>query len=57
MPLLSDNYGYVIVDHVTKEAGIVDPVEPQKMIAAAEAQGARITCILTTHSVRRTIAS
>eukprot|EP01138_Halocafeteria_seosinensis_P009579 gb/GECG01009789.1/.p1 GENE.gb/GECG01009789.1/~~gb/GECG01009789.1/.p1 ORF type:complete len:319 (+),score=35.10 gb/GECG01009789.1/:1-957(+) len=50
VPLLSDNYGYVVVDHATKEAGIVDPVEPQKMIDAAEAVGAKITCILTTHS-------
>ena len=31
LPALSDNYMYLIVDEDTKEAAIVDPVEPKKV--------------------------
>ena len=31
LPALSDNYMYLVVDEDTKEAAIVDPVEPKKV--------------------------
>lgn len=50
VPMLDDNYGYLIVDLETKECACVDPVEPAKIIAAAKECGATITHVLTTHS-------
>lgn len=32
LPALQDNYMYLIIDENTKEALIVDPVEPKKVI-------------------------
>lgn len=34
LPALSDNYMYLIIDEDTKEAAVVDPVQPQKVGAA-----------------------
>lgn len=31
LPALQDNYMYLIIDEKTKEAAIVDPVEPKKV--------------------------
>ena len=31
LPALSDNYMYLVVDEDTREAAIVDPVEPKKV--------------------------
>lgn len=31
LPALSDNYMYLLIDEDTKEAAIVDPVEPVKV--------------------------
>lgn len=31
LPALTDNYMYLIIDDDTKEAAIVDPVQPQKV--------------------------
>ncbi len=31
LPALEDNYMYLLVDEVTKQAAIVDPVEPKKV--------------------------
>ena len=31
LPALSDNYMYLVIDEATKEAGIVDPVDPDKV--------------------------
>lgn len=31
LPALTDNYMYLLIDEDTKEAAIVDPVEPQKV--------------------------
>jgi hydroxyacylglutathione hydrolase len=31
LPALSDNYMYLVIDEKTKEAAIVDPVEPKKV--------------------------
>jgi hypothetical protein len=32
LPALSDNYMYLLIDKATKEAAIVDPVNPQEVI-------------------------
>ncbi|EGD82473.1 hypothetical protein PTSG_03122 [Salpingoeca rosetta] len=50
VPLLSDNYGYLLVDKATREAAAIDPVEPKKVLAAAEENNADIKYVLTTHS-------
>lgn len=31
LPALTDNYMYLIIDGETKEAAVVDPVQPQKV--------------------------
>lgn len=49
LPAWSDNYMYLLIDEDTKEAAIVDPVEPDKVIAAAAAEGVKLTTVLTTH--------
>lgn len=38
-----------IIDEITKEAAVVDPVEPQKVVDAAKQHGAQLTLVLTTH--------
>ena len=50
VPALDDNYMYLVIDTATNHAGVVDPVDPEAIQAAAAANGATITCILTTHS-------
>ncbi|XP_042202199.1 hydroxyacylglutathione hydrolase, mitochondrial [Callorhinchus milii] len=49
LPALADNYMYLVIDSETKEAAIVDPVEPQKVVDAAKKHGVTLTTILTTH--------
>lgn len=49
LPALQDNYMYLIVDKATKEAAIVDPVEPKTVLKAVEEQGVNLTTVLTTH--------
>ena len=46
---LDDNYMYLLVDERTKEAAIVDPVEPKKVVQAVKEQNANLTTVLTTH--------
>lgn len=36
LPALTDNYMYLLIDEDTKEAAIVDPVQPQKVGGQAE---------------------
>lgn len=49
LPALQDNYMYLIVDKATKEAAIVDPVEPSTVLKAVEEKGVNLTTVLTTH--------
>jgi len=49
LPALSDNYMYLIVDENTRQAAVVDPVEPQKVLDAVERENVNLTKILTTH--------
>jgi len=46
---LSDNYMYLIVDGSTKKAAVVDPADAGVAAAAAQAAGAEIAYVLTTH--------
>jgi hydroxyacylglutathione hydrolase len=49
VPVLEDNYAYLIIDVNNKVCGAVDPANHQKVIAAAEKEGVKITSVLTTH--------
>jgi len=50
IPCLSDNYAYLLIDEGAAIAATVDPVEPAKVLAAAEKENVRVTTILTTHN-------
>ncbi|VVC88992.1 hydroxyacylglutathione hydrolase, mitochondrial [Leptidea sinapis] len=49
LPALKDNYMYLIVDKATKEAAIVDPVEPKTVLKAVQDECVNLTTVLTTH--------
>ncbi|TKY73966.1 Hydroxyacylglutathione hydrolase [Spatholobus suberectus] len=49
VPSLQDNYSYLIVDESTKEGAVVDPVEPEKVLEAANSHGVNLKLVLTTH--------
>uniref|UniRef100_H3DKX1 Hydroxyacylglutathione hydrolase n=1 Tax=Tetraodon nigroviridis TaxID=99883 RepID=H3DKX1_TETNG len=49
LPALSDNYMYLLVDVESREAAVVDPVEPLKVVEAVKKHGVRLTTVLTTH--------
>ncbi|MEQ2187830.1 hypothetical protein GOODEAATRI_008649 [Goodea atripinnis] len=49
VPALSDNYMYLLIDEDSKEAAIVDPVEPIKVVEAIRKHGVKLTTVLTTH--------
>ncbi|XP_015272830.1 PREDICTED: hydroxyacylglutathione hydrolase, mitochondrial, partial [Gekko japonicus] len=49
LPALTDNYMYLIIDEETKQAAIVDPVQPQKVLDAVRKHGVKLTTVLTTH--------
>ncbi|XP_057171513.1 hydroxyacylglutathione hydrolase, mitochondrial isoform X2 [Ursus arctos] len=49
LPALTDNYMYLIIDDETKEAAIVDPVQPQKVVETVKKHGVKLTTVLTTH--------
>jgi len=49
VPLLTDNYGYLLRDPASGATAIVDPSEAGPVLAAAEARGWRLSHILNTH--------
>ncbi|KAL2339501.1 hypothetical protein Fmac_007441 [Flemingia macrophylla] len=49
VPCLQDTYSYLIVDESTKEGAVVDPVEPEKVLEAADSHGVNLKLVLTTH--------
>ena len=49
VPILSDNYAWLIRDSATGAVGIVDPAEPGPVAAAIDAAGGRLDLILLTH--------
>jgi len=50
VPVLSDNYAYLLIDQKSKTAACVDPVEPQKVVDAANEENVKLVACLTTHS-------
>lgn len=49
VPCLEDNYSYIIIDEISKEAAVVDPVEPEKVLQVANEHGVHLKLVLTTH--------
>ncbi|XP_071640458.1 hydroxyacylglutathione hydrolase, mitochondrial-like isoform X1 [Temnothorax longispinosus] len=49
LPALQDNYMYLIIDEATKEAAVVDPVDPEAVITAVRQNDVKLTKVLTTH--------
>lgn len=49
VPILDNNYAYVLVDAATRTAAVVDPADPAPVLRAVRAVGATLTHILTTH--------
>jgi len=49
VPILSDNYAWLIRDSATGAVGVVDPAEAGPVAAAIDAAGGRLDLILLTH--------
>ena len=49
IPALADNYMYLLIDEKTRNAAIVDPVEPTSVLEAVAEENVRLTTVLTTH--------
>lgn len=49
LPALSDNYMYLIICNKTKEAAIVDPVNPETVLEAVKSENVQLKTVLTTH--------
>ena len=49
IPMLSDNYAWLLTDETTGKTGIVDPAEAAPAIAALEQLGKRLDFIFLTH--------
>jgi hydroxyacylglutathione hydrolase len=49
VPILSDNYAWLLRDSATGATAIVDPAEPRPIVAALEQAGGRLDLILLTH--------
>ncbi|EWM30120.1 hydroxyacylglutathione mitochondrial [Nannochloropsis gaditana] len=49
VPILSDNFAYLVVDPQTGKAACVDPAEPAKVLAAAQREGIKLSTLLCTH--------
>ncbi len=50
-PKLMLLFGVAVVDRASKQAAVVDPVEPQKVLAAVRTHGVTLSTVLTTHKV------
>lgn len=49
LPALQDNYMYLIIDKETRDAAIVDPVDPDSVLKAVEKEQVNLKQVLTTH--------
>ncbi|XP_020798803.1 hydroxyacylglutathione hydrolase, mitochondrial isoform X1 [Drosophila serrata] len=49
LPALQDNYMYLIVDQKTREAAVVDPVDPELVIKTVQEAQVTLNKVLTTH--------
>jgi hydroxyacylglutathione hydrolase len=52
IPLLRDNYGYLIVCEETNEAAIIDPSEAEPVLRQGEREKVKLRAILNTHHHR-----
>ena len=57
VPILSDNYAWLLRDEATGFTAIVDPAEEAPIVAAIDAAGGRLDAILLTHHHQDHIAS
>ena len=53
VPLLKDNYAYLLHDPATGATAVVDPSEAKPVLAVARARGWRITHVLSTCVMRQ----
>ncbi|KAG9123706.1 Cytoplasmic glyoxalase II [Ceratobasidium sp. 392] len=49
VPVLSDNYAYLLIDEGTNQAAAIDPFDVPKVRAQAEKEGVKLTALITTH--------
>lgn len=49
VPILEDNYSYLLIDESSKSAAAVDPADANAVVAAARREGVTLTHVLTTH--------
>jgi len=49
VPVLEDNYSYLLIDDATKKAACVDPTEAHIVLAAAQKENVELVAVLTTH--------
>jgi hydroxyacylglutathione hydrolase len=49
IPVLADNYAYLLIDERSKEAAVVDPSEANPVAAAVKREGVTLTTIINTH--------
>lgn len=49
VPVLQDNYSYLVIDEPNRTAAVVDCAEPEPMFQAARREGVTITAVLATH--------
>jgi len=49
IPVLADNYAYLLIDETTNEAGVVDPSEAKPVATAVKREGVNLTTIINTH--------
>ncbi|XP_070159670.1 transmembrane protein 104 homolog isoform X5 [Polyergus mexicanus] len=49
LPALQDNYMYLIIDEATREAAVVDPVDPEAVAKAVQQNNIKLRKVLTTH--------
>lgn len=49
LPALDDNYMYMLIDVLSNEAAIVDPVDPETVVRTAYEENVHLTTVLTTH--------
>jgi len=52
IPLLRDNYGYLVICEKTREAGVVDPSEAEPVLRRVEQEKVTLKAILNTHHHR-----
>ncbi|MGH0152800.1 UNVERIFIED_CONTAM: hypothetical protein FKN15_069327, partial [Acipenser sinensis] len=49
IPVLTDNYSYLIIDTTSNAAAVVDPADPEMVQACLEQEGVTLEAILCTH--------